>query len=192
MQVYICLEVGFNVLRAVRSENCASRQGRSCQVCNDEGAERLHRFLGPQRTVQQLWVSQPPRGDADILEQLLHLRPVSQSLHRCVWEPKHDRSVQPLQRYSAAQQCPSRKAADCKFICGLASVQFTASGSCVKPHCDPPGNLLATALQPSSDSNCSFLSYAWDDDYSCYAAQVRPFTLQLTNYCSCRLQSCPH
>lgn len=36
------------------------------------------------------------------------------------------------------------------------------------------GNSLAAALQPSSDSNCSFLSYAYGAAYAAYAAQVIP------------------
>ena len=61
------------------------------------------------------------------------------------------------------------------YNCG----QFTCSCAihCLRDLCQYridacAGNSLATSLQPSTDSNCSFLSYAYDDDYGCYAAQV--------------------
>ena len=53
---------------------------------------------------------------------------------------------------------------------------FYQLSPCGRLYCDPAGNSLATALQPSSDSNCSFLSYAWDDNYGCYAARVAPLS----------------
>ncbi|CAK0752182.1 hypothetical protein CVIRNUC_002126 [Coccomyxa viridis] len=40
------------------------------------------------------------------------------------------------------------------------------------------GNMLAAALMPSSDSNCSFLSYAYNDYYATNAAQVSRVALQ--------------
>ena len=40
------------------------------------------------------------------------------------------------------------------------------------------GNMLAAALTPSSDSNCSFLSYAYNDYYATNAAQVSRVALQ--------------
>ncbi|CAL5227659.1 g10665 [Coccomyxa viridis] len=61
------------------------------------------------------------------------------------------------------------------FTCGQSLNQCTAvagSPNTTDQFSLYRGNSLATALQPSSDSNCSFLSYAWDNDYSCYAAQV--------------------
>lgn len=57
--------------------------------------------------------------------------------------------------------------------CLCANLAFNGFGKCARAdQVGCAGNSLVAALQPSSDSNCSFLSYAWDNDYSCYAAQV--------------------
>ena len=149
----------------------APTQGGACHILVNLFG-RLRRFLGPERAVQQLWVGQSPGSDTDVLEQLLHLRPVSEPVHGCGGQPQHCRPVQPLQR--CAPLVGNILQGDSSDLHAHATVPWRRISDlrCARIGYGCAGNSLATALQPSSDSNCSFLSYAWDNDYSCYAAQV--------------------